>query len=42
MDATFLYMETEQTPMHVAGLTLYDKPEGFKGSFHKHFTDFFK
>lgn len=42
MDATFLYMETDQTPMHVAGLTLYDLPKGFKGSFHKHFTDFFK
>lgn len=42
IDATFLYMETNQTPMHVAGLTLYDLPKGFKGSFHKHFTDFFK
>lgn len=42
IDATFLYMETEQTPMHVAGLTLYDLPKGFRGSFHKHFTDFFK
>ena len=42
LDATFLYMETDQTPMHVAGLTLYDLPKGFKGSFHKHFTDFFK
>lgn len=42
IDATFLYMETEQTPMHVAGLTLYDLPKGFKGSFHKHFTTFFK
>lgn len=42
IDATFLYLETEQTPMHVAGLTLYDLPKGFKGSFHKHFTEFFK
>ena len=42
IDATFLYMETEQTPMHVAGLTIYDLPKGFRGSFHKHFTDFFK
>jgi WS/DGAT/MGAT family acyltransferase len=42
IDATFLYMETDQTPMHVAGLTLYDLPKGFRGSFHKHFTDFFK
>lgn len=42
IDATFLYLETEQTPMHVAGLTLYDLPKGFRGSFHKHFTEFFK
>lgn len=42
IDATFLYMETDQTPMHVAGLTLYDLPKGFRGSFHKHFTRFFK
>ncbi|MEP5730556.1 MAG: wax ester/triacylglycerol synthase family O-acyltransferase [Sulfitobacter sp.] len=42
IDATFLYMETDQTPMHVAGLTLYELPKGFKGSFHKHFTAFFQ
>ena len=42
IDATFLYMETDQTPMHVAGLTLYDLPKGFRGSFHKHYTEFFK
>lgn len=42
IDATFLYMETDQTPMHVAGLTLYELPKGFRGSFHKHFTTFFK
>lgn len=42
IDATFLYMETDQTPMHVAGLTLYDLPKGFRGSFHKHFKEFFK
>lgn len=42
MDATFLYMESPQTPMHVAGLTLYDPPEGLQTSFHQHFLDFFK
>ena len=42
MDATFLYMESPQTPMHVAGLTLYDPPEGLKTSFHQHFLEFFK
>lgn len=41
IDATFLYFESPQTPMHVAGLTLYDLPEGFNGSFHEHFTEFF-
>ncbi|NRB02071.1 MAG: wax ester/triacylglycerol synthase family O-acyltransferase [Rhodobacteraceae bacterium] len=42
LDASFLYLETEQSPMHVAGLTLYDKPVGFKGSFYKHFRTFFE
>ncbi|MEL7429010.1 MAG: wax ester/triacylglycerol synthase family O-acyltransferase [Pseudomonadota bacterium] len=42
MDATFLYMESPQTPMHVAGLTLYDPPEGLETSFHQHFLEFFK
>ncbi|MEL6744103.1 MAG: wax ester/triacylglycerol synthase family O-acyltransferase [Pseudomonadota bacterium] len=41
IDATFLYMESEATPMHVAGLTLYELPEGFEGSFHAHFKSFF-
>lgn len=27
--------------MHVAGLTLYELPEGFEGSFHEHFKRFF-
>lgn len=42
IDAAFLYMESPQTPMHVAGLTLYDPPEGLKTSFHQHFLEFFK
>lgn len=41
IDASFLYMETPETPMHVAGLTLYDLPAGFKGSFHEYFKRFF-
>ncbi len=41
LDATFLYFETEQTPMHVAGLTLYDLPEDFEGSVSEHFRTFF-
>lgn len=35
LDATFLYLETPQTPMHVASLCLYELPKGAKGSFHK-------
>lgn len=42
LDAAFLYFETDRTPMHVAGLTLYELPEGFAGSFRDHFTEFFK
>ena len=42
VDASFLYFETKRTPMHVAGLTLYDMPEGFKGSVFKHFKSFFE
>lgn len=41
IDATFLYMETRETPMHVAGLTLYEPPKDLKGSFHAHFKSFF-
>ncbi len=35
LDATFLYLETPETPMHVGSLNLYELPVGFKGSFHK-------
>ena len=42
LDATFLYMETPETPMHVAGLTLFEPPENLSGTFHGHFVDFFK
>ncbi|HSV47691.1 MAG TPA: wax ester/triacylglycerol synthase family O-acyltransferase [Ramlibacter sp.] len=34
LDATFLYLETPETPMHVGSLNLYELPKGFKGSFH--------
>src|SRR4051812_37106017 len=33
LDATFLYLETPETPMHVGSLQLYELPKGFKGSF---------
>lgn len=42
IDASFLYMESPQTPMHVAVLTLYDPPEDLKTSFYEHFLKFFK
>jgi diacylglycerol O-acyltransferase / wax synthase len=35
LDATFLYLETPETPMHVGSLQLYELSDGFKGSFHK-------
>ncbi|MES2786815.1 MAG: wax ester/triacylglycerol synthase family O-acyltransferase [Pseudomonadota bacterium] len=35
LDATFLYLETPETPMHVGSLNLYELPSGFKGSFHQ-------
>ena len=35
LDATFLYLETPQTPMHVGSFNVYELPPGFKGSFHK-------
>ncbi|HVZ44661.1 MAG TPA: wax ester/triacylglycerol synthase family O-acyltransferase [Ramlibacter sp.] len=35
LDATFLYLETPETPMHVGSFCLYELPPGFKGSFHR-------
>ena len=34
LDATFLYLETLEMPMHVGSFNLCDLPDGFKGSFH--------
>ena len=39
IDANFLYFETPETPMHVAGFTLFDLPEGYAGSFHDNYRD---
>ena len=33
LDATFLYMETPQMPMHVGALHVLELPSGFKGKF---------
>lgn len=35
LDATFLYIETPETPMHVGSLCLYELPPSLKGSFHQ-------
>jgi diacylglycerol O-acyltransferase / wax synthase len=35
LDATFLYLETPEMPMHVGALHLCELPVGFRGSFHK-------
>ena len=35
LDATFLYLETPETPMHVGSFHLYELPKGYRGSFHR-------
>jgi WS/DGAT/MGAT family acyltransferase len=40
IDASFLYFETAETPMHIAGLTLFDLPEAYRGRFHQIYRDF--
>lgn len=35
LDATFLYLETPEMPMHVGSFNLCELPAGFRGSFHK-------
>jgi diacylglycerol O-acyltransferase len=34
VDGLFLYLETRETPMHVASLHLFDLPAGYTGDFH--------
>ncbi len=41
IDATFLYMESPEQPMHVGSLTLYDPPANLEGSFFDQFKAFF-
>lgn len=40
LDASFLYFETPETPMHVAGLTLFDLPDAYQNRFHQVYRDF--
>ncbi|NDP39908.1 MAG: wax ester/triacylglycerol synthase family O-acyltransferase [Rhodoferax sp.] len=35
LDASFLYLETPEMPMHVGSFCLYELPADFKGSLHK-------
>ena len=39
LDATFLYLETPETPMHVGGLNIYELPAGYKGDFLDNLRD---
>ncbi|MEY2953949.1 MAG: hypothetical protein RLZZ401_2036, partial [Pseudomonadota bacterium] len=39
LDATFLYMETPETPMHVGGLNVYELPAGYQGDFLDNLRD---
>lgn len=34
LDATFLYIETPETPMHVGGLNICELPPGYEGDFY--------
>ncbi len=33
LDASFLYLETPETPMHVGGLNIFELPAGYQGEF---------
>ncbi len=35
MDASFLHLETSETPMHVGSLMLFDLPEGYEGDYYE-------
>ncbi|MEO7954030.1 MAG: wax ester/triacylglycerol synthase family O-acyltransferase [Polaromonas sp.] len=39
LDASFLYLETPEMPMHVGSFNLCELPPGFKGSFHRAVQD---
>ena len=35
IDASFLHLETPETPMHVGSLMLFELPEGYKGDYYE-------
>ncbi len=38
-DASFLYLETPETPMHVGGLSLIELPRGYSGNFYEDYKN---
>ena len=39
LDASFLHLETPETPMHVGSLMLLESPEGYAGDFYDELKD---
>jgi diacylglycerol O-acyltransferase / wax synthase len=37
LDASFLYLETPEVPMHVGGMAIFRLPDGYKGDFYEDF-----
>ena len=35
VDASFLHLETPETPMHVGSLMLFELPKGYKGDYYE-------
>ena len=35
IDASFLHLETPETPMHVGSLMLFDLPKGYRGDYYE-------
>ena len=35
LDASFLYMETPEMPMHVGSLMLFELPKGYQGDYYE-------
>ena len=35
MDASFLHLETPETPMHVGNLSVLELPKGYKGDYYE-------
>ena len=42
IDASFLHLETPETPMHVGSLMLFELPEGYQGDYYEDVKAFFQ